>query len=291
MRKSGKTPAAAAAIPASPFQQAALESAGDEQPSKRVKQEHQPLLQLPADSRATLDPLGGGQQAEAGISPAEPSAPAAAAAASVSQVRIYLTTTAARYLCRGIKYRVQFERIPHLPAVYDPRVYTTLRYMCNGHSPVYFLSPCLTASKKNWPLQRPFQHAARLRGCVLCAQAGADKQGPALTPAGVKREASEAFQGGEPEHPPSSQAPAVTGPEATGPEATGSAVTGPADEEGLAEFSRMLSVFTHCGRLKVMAQLLRPSNQHSSSILSSIEFDRDSEVLFLHILLLADLLV
>ncbi|KAL0026516.1 hypothetical protein WJX77_004268 [Trebouxia sp. C0004] len=55
-------------------------------------------------------------------------------------------------------------------------------------------------------------------------------------------------------------------------------VTGPADEEGLAEFSRMLSVFTHCGRLKVIAQLLRPSNQHSSSILSSIEFDRDSEV-------------
>ena len=56
------------------------------------------------------------------------------------------------------------------------------------------------------------------------------------------------------------------------------AITGPADEEGLAEFSRMLSVFTHCGRLKVIAQLLRPSNQHSSSILSSIEFDRDSEV-------------
>ena len=64
-------------------------------------------------------------------------------------------------------------------------------------------------------------------------------------------------------------------------EASGShkpAVTGPADDEGLAEFSRMLSVFTHCGRLKVIAQLLRPSNQHSSSILSSIEFDRDSEV-------------
>ena len=57
-----------------------------------------------------------------------------------------------------------------------------------------------------------------------------------------------------------------------------SAVTGPAADESLAEFSRMLSVFTHCGRLKVTAQLLRPSNQHSSSILSSIEFDRDSEV-------------
>ena len=65
------------------------------------------------------------------------------------------------------------------------------------------------------------------------------------------------------------------------PKATGqqpSAVTGPAADDSLAEFSRMLSVFTHCGRLKATAQLLRPSNQHSSSILSSIEFDRDSEV-------------
>lgn len=93
-----------------------------------------------------------------------------------------------------------------------------------------------------------------------------DRPSTALATAGVKREASEAFSGGQPEpSPASSQAPAP-------------AVTGPADEDGLAEFSRMLSVFTHCGRLKVVAQLLRPSNQHSSSILSSIEFDRDSEV-------------
>lgn len=55
-------------------------------------------------------------------------------------------------------------------------------------------------------------------------------------------------------------------------------VVGPADEEGLAEFSRMLSVFTHCAKLKVIAQLPRTSNAHCSNILSSIEFDRDSQV-------------
>ena len=141
---------------------------------------------------------------------------------------------------------------------------------------VVLWSPCMpTSNRTRQPLsqlreslyslfQRALQPAAK-RKRMLCAQGG-----PALTPAGVKREASEALQGGEPEHPPLCQAPAAIGP----------AVTGPADEEGLAEFSRMLSVFTHCGRLKVVAQLLRPSNQHSSSILSSIEFDRDSEVLF-----------
>lgn len=57
-------------------------------------------------------------------------------------------------------------------------------------------------------------------------------------------------------------------------------VVGPADEEGLAEFSRMLSVFTHCARLKVIAQLPRTSNAHCSNILSSIEFDRDGQVTF-----------
>lgn len=107
------------------------------------------------------------------------------------------------------------------------------------------------------------------------AQADGSKQTSGLATAGVKREASQAFPGGQPEpSPSSSQTPAL-------PPAPDPAVTGPADEEGLAEFSRMLSVFAHCGRLKVVAQLLRPSNQHSSSILSSIEFDRDSEVYWL----------
>lgn len=49
-------------------------------------------------------------------------------------------------------------------------------------------------------------------------------------------------------------------------------------DAGLAEFSRMLSVLTNCSRLKVIAQLPRASTRQSSSILSSIEFDRDSQV-------------
>lgn len=76
LRKSGKTPAAAAALPVSPFQQGTAELAGIEPPSKRIKQEHQPQpqTQLPADSACTADPPRGGQGAEAGVSPAEPSA-------------------------------------------------------------------------------------------------------------------------------------------------------------------------------------------------------------------------
>lgn len=65
---------------------------------------------------------------------------------------------------------------------------------------------------------------------------------------------------------------------ATDADVVSSEVVGPADEEGLAEFSRMLSVFTHCARLKVIAQLPRTSNAHCSNILSSIEFDRDAQV-------------
>ena len=49
-------------------------------------------------------------------------------------------------------------------------------------------------------------------------------------------------------------------------------------DQGLAEFSRVLSVFTQCSRLKMVAQLPRASSRQSSSILSSIEFDRDSQV-------------
>lgn len=107
------------------------------------------------------------------------------------------------------------------------------------------------------------------------AQMDGSEHSSALATAGVKREASEAFLEGQPEPSPSSSQTHTPAP------TPDPAVTGPADEEGLAEFSRMLSVFTHCGRLKVVAQLLRPSNQHSSSILSSIEFDRDSEVCLL----------
>lgn len=177
LRKSGKTPAAAAGLPRSPFQEDAIEVGGNEPPSKRLRQEHQPQSAMPMECTLSTDPLEAGQGAEAGVSPAEASGSFAAA-----------------------------------------------------------------------------------------SQVDSDRPSTALATAGVKREASEAFSGGQPEpSPASSQAPAP-------------AVTGPADEDGLAEFSRMLSVFTHCGRLKVVAQLLRPSNQHSSSILSSIEFDRDSEV-------------
>ena len=104
--------------------------------------------------------------------------------------------------------------------------------------------------------------------CVRCVQDHAGKQYASQSSPGVKREPSDGGAGGAPEPLPSSHARAVTGP---------------ADEEGLAEFSRMLSVFTHCGRLKVVAQLQRSSNQHSSSILSSIEFDRDSEVGWSHV--------
>ena len=107
-------------------------------------------------------------------------------------------------------------------------------------------------------------------------QADGSKQSSALATAGAKREASQAFPGGQPEPSPSSSQTSALTP------TPDPVVSGPADEEGLAEFSRMLSVFTHCGRLKVVAQLLRPSNQHSSSILSSIEFDRDSEVCLPH---------
>ncbi|KAK9844035.1 hypothetical protein WJX81_002531 [Elliptochloris bilobata] len=47
---------------------------------------------------------------------------------------------------------------------------------------------------------------------------------------------------------------------------------------GLAEFSRMLSVFTHCSKLRVIAQLPRASTRQSAAILSSIDFDRDGAI-------------
>lgn len=84
------------------------------------------------------------------------------------------------------------------------------------------------------------------------------------------------FSGASQELPSSShqerggQRPAQSGDVAAG----GAAVS----DQGLAEFSRVLSVFTQCSRLKMVAQLPRASSRQSSSILSSIEFDRDSQV-------------
>ena len=65
LRKSGKTPAAAAGLPCSPFQQAAVQSGGSEPPSKRLKQS--------MDCTPAVDPSKEAQGAEAGVSPAEPS--------------------------------------------------------------------------------------------------------------------------------------------------------------------------------------------------------------------------
>ena len=97
LRKSGKTPAAAAALPVSPFQQGVAESVGSEPPSKRIKQEHQPRLsQTPAGSTSAVETPRNGQGAEAGVSPAEPSA--AVHAASQVGCRLHGGYIAA-YMC------------------------------------------------------------------------------------------------------------------------------------------------------------------------------------------------
>jgi E3 ubiquitin-protein ligase RFWD2 len=44
---------------------------------------------------------------------------------------------------------------------------------------------------------------------------------------------------------------------------------------GLQEFSRLLSVLTRCSRLRVLAEVPRPSLRQSSSIISCVEYDRD----------------
>jgi E3 ubiquitin-protein ligase RFWD2 len=46
-------------------------------------------------------------------------------------------------------------------------------------------------------------------------------------------------------------------------------------DEGLQEFSRMLSVLSRCNRLTPIAEIPRPSLRQASSIISSVEFDRD----------------
>lgn len=46
-------------------------------------------------------------------------------------------------------------------------------------------------------------------------------------------------------------------------------------DPGLQEFSRMLSVLTRCNKLRQVAEIPRPSLRQTSSIISSVEFDRD----------------
>lgn len=50
---------------------------------------------------------------------------------------------------------------------------------------------------------------------------------------------------------------------------------GAAIDEGLHEFSRLLSVLSRCNRLVPLAEIPRPALRQASSIISSVEFDRD----------------
>ncbi|PSC71525.1 E3 ubiquitin-ligase COP1-like isoform X3 [Micractinium conductrix] len=60
----------------------------------------------------------------------------------------------------------------------------------------------------------------------------------------------------------------------------GEAAVGPLVDEGLQEFSRLLSVITRCNKLKLVAELPRvaPHRQGSSSIISSLEFDKEGSL-------------
>jgi len=49
-------------------------------------------------------------------------------------------------------------------------------------------------------------------------------------------------------------------------------------DDGLREFSRILSTLTYSNRLKIVAQIPRPSLQSSSSIISSVEYDREGKM-------------
>lgn len=53
------------------------------------------------------------------------------------------------------------------------------------------------------------------------------------------------------------------------------ATVGAVVDEGLQEFSRLLSVLSRCNRLTPIAEIPRPSLRQASSIISSVEFDRD----------------
>lgn len=48
--------------------------------------------------------------------------------------------------------------------------------------------------------------------------------------------------------------------------------------DALNEFSRILSVLTECNKLRIVAEIPRPSLLQSSSIISSVEFDRDGSL-------------
>ena len=53
---------------------------------------------------------------------------------------------------------------------------------------------------------------------------------------------------------------------------------GAIDDSGLKEFSKILSTLTHCNKLKIVAEVPRPSLRRSSSIISSVEFDREGKL-------------
>lgn len=74
----------------------------------------------------------------------------------------------------------------------------------------------------------------------------------------------------------SNDATAPIAPEiSTGGNGNTNATVGAVVDEGLQEFSRLLSVLSRCNRLTPIAEIPRPSLRQASSIISSVEFDRD----------------
>lgn len=57
-----------------------------------------------------------------------------------------------------------------------------------------------------------------------------------------------------------------------------SPMTGAVVDEGLQEFSRLLSVLSRCNKLIPVAEIPRPSLRQASSIISSVEFDREGSL-------------
>ncbi len=73
----------------------------------------------------------------------------------------------------------------------------------------------------------------------------------------------------------SNDATAPTAPETSTGADNNTADVGAVVDEGLHEFSRLLSVLSRCNRLTPIAEIPRPSLRQASSIISSVEFDRD----------------